>query len=123
MFLATLNQIVTAPKSKTVQRSSANKGGRPTKRERLDREKGQPKPRNAGRSASSMAMWKKALSGKVLTAYQLADSVCRSLAGTYSAIHRLKKANLIKVAYEEKSQLGGRPILFWTWRESEKESK
>lgn len=117
MFLATLTQIVEAPKPEVRRRINRAQ----TTKARIERERSEPKlnnPKqsNAKRQEAALAKWRAIFLGKELSAEQAADAAKCKLAGAYSAINRLRAKNMLVVArIIPRTGIVGRNKILWTW--------
>lgn len=125
LLMATLTQIVEAPKAKPRRRIYRDK----TVKTRIERERKEPKlniPKqsNAKRQADALAKWRRIFLGNIVSAEQAADAAQCKLAGAYSAINRLRIDNRIRVAGTiPRPGITGRNTLLWTWNEEEEKQK
>ena len=118
MFLATLMQIVEAPKPKAPRRARKSSIKARIERERKEPKAHAPRARNAQRSAAALALLERTLTGRALTVTEIADATGLTVAGAYSALHRLKALDMVKKAGEQPPEAFGRPILRWTWNKN-----
>ena len=117
MFLATLTQIVEAPKPKARRRINRTQ----TTKARIERERrepklNKPKQSNPKRREAALAKWRTIFLGNELSATQAADAAKCKLAGAYSAINRLRSEKKIVLARTiPRTGIVGRSTLLWTW--------